>query len=235
MCANKIKSSSNAKEELERMKTISEEGKQIAKQIYISCNIRSIKKNFDNFVLASATKHANVMCLQETWLDPLAPEINLLENIEWKQHNNSFGRGKGITTFYQKEFVWKKDVTKANYQITKVLSEEIDIINIYRSSGAENINFVEDLCGLVTSGKQTIILGDFNLCFASENSNQVFQALKSMGFQQLVKHPTHIEGRLIDLVFFFSPDPSAYFDVQQQAHWFTDHDLIQVVIGKSYI
>ena len=235
VCANKIKSSSNAKEELERMKTISEEGKQIAKQIYISCNIRSIKKNFDNFVLASATKHANVMCLQETWLDPLAPEINLLENIEWKQHNNSFGRGKGITTFYQKEFVWKKDVTKANYQITKVLSEEIDIINIYRSSGAENINFVEDLCGLITSGKQTIILGDFNLCFASENSNQVFQALKSMGFQQLVKHPTHIEGRLIDLVFFFSPDPSACYDVQQQAQWFTDHDLIQVVIGKSYI
>ena len=235
VCANKIKSSSNAKEELERMKTISEEGKQIAKQIYISCNIRSIKKNFDNFVLASATKHANVMCLQETWLDPLAPEINLLENIEWKQHNNSFGRGKGITTFYQKEFVWKKDVTKANYQITKVLSEEIDIINIYRSSGAENINFVEDLCGLMTSGKQTIILGDFNLCFASENSNQVFQALKSMGFQQLVKHPTHIEGRLIDLVFFFSPDPSACYDVQQQAQWFTDHDLIQVVTGKSYI
>ena len=235
VCADKITASFKAKEELERMQEVSKDENQYSKQTFISCNIRSLKKNFENFVSASLTKQAQVMCMQETWLDPLVTTSKLLENVVWNQHNNSVGKGKGITTFYKQDFVWEQDVKQANYQITKVCSDNIDIINVYRSSGAENINFLEDLCFLVKSGKQTMILGDFNICYISEKSHQVFGMLKSLGFQQLVKHPTHIEGRLIDLVFFFSPDSSDCYEVKQQAQWFTDHDLIQVVRGKSYI
>ena len=233
VCADKITASYKAIEELERMNKVSKEENKYTEQTFISCNIRSIKKNFENFVSASAIKQAQVICLQETWLDPLVTHTNLLEKVGWNQHNNSVGKGKGISTFYKEDFVWEKDVKQANYQMTKICSENIDIINVYRSSGAENIKFLKDLCSLVSSGKQSLIQGDFNICYISEKSHQVFQMLKSQGFQQLVNHPTHIEGRLIDLVFFFSPDPNAYYEVQQQAQWFTDHDLIQVVRGKS--
>ena len=88
----------------------------------------------------------------------------------------------------------------------------MDVINVYRSVGAENNAFVEDLVGMITSGKQTLILGDFNICYISEFSNLVFQELRSKGFKQLVKHPTHMEGRLIDLVFFLNPDQTICYE-----------------------
>ena len=233
VCAKKIMASPRAIEELERMNRKSEENMQlILKNYIISCNIRSIKKNFANFITATLIKNAKVMCLQETWLDPMTEQTNLLETEGWEMHDNSVGKGKGIVTFFKKSFVWKSDVTTSKYQITKIQSDEIEIINVYRSAGADNIKFLEDICGLISSGKQTVILGDFNICYISENSNQVFQVLRYMGFQQLVKHRTHIEGRLIDLVFFFSPDSSICFKVKQQAQYFTDHDLIRVIRGN---
>ena len=102
---------------------------------------------------------------------------------------------------------------------------------MYRSAGANNNDFIEDLCGLVIHGKQTFILGDFNICYISEFSNKVFQVLRSKGFKQIVKYPTHIEGRLIDVVFYFCPDPGTCYEVKQQSQFFTDHDLIQVFRG----
>ena len=109
----------------------------------------------------------------------------------------------------------------------------MDIINVYRSAGADYKTFLEDLISLISSGKQTMILGDFNTCYISEASTQVLQTLGNMGFQQIVEHPTHIEGRLIDLVFFLSSNPSIHYDVQQLAQYYTDHDLIQVFKGNN--
>ena len=91
---------------------------------------------------------------------------------------------------------------------------------------------MKDLCEMVSTGKDTIILGDFNTCYFSERSNQVFKAMEQMEFQQLVKQPTHIAGRLIDLVFFRSSDPDICYKVKQQAQFFTDHDLLQVFKGR---
>ena len=231
VCPEKITASAKAMEELERMERVSLRQK-LSRNFIISCNIRSIKKNFENFATASALKNAQVMCLQETWMDPLAPQNNLLEKKGWNQHNNSVGKGKGITTFYKQSFAWVRDVTKTDYQITKINSDSVDVINVYRSAGAENKSFLEDLFSLVSSGTQTLILGDFNICYQTEPTNQVFLALASKGFIQIVNHPTHIEGRLIDMVFIFSPDPDIYYEALQQAQYFTDHDMIQVFRGK---
>ena len=231
LCAPKIIASIKAIEELERMNTVSEGTSQVSKRAIISCNIRSINKNFANFSTSSTSKQAQVICLQETWMDPLSPQIDLMENEGLQQHNNSIGKGKGITTFYKQIYFWVGDVTDANYQLTKLKSDVMDVINVYRSDGAENNAFVEDLVGMITSGKQTLILGDFNICYISEFSNLVFQELRSKGFKQLVKHPTHMEGRLIDLVFFLSPDQTICYEVKQLAQYFTDHDLLKVQVN----
>ena len=231
VCAKKIMASIKAIEELERMDRKSEYQLKVFKNEILSCNIRSFNKNFSNFINSSAIKHAKVICLQETWLDPIIKQTNLLETEGWERHNNSVGKGKGIVTLIKKDFVWERDVTDSMYQITKIQSDEMDIINLYRSAGTDNAKFLENILGLISSEKQTFIMGDFNICYVSENSNQVFQVLRGMGFHQLVKHPTHIEGRMIDLVFFFSPDSSISYTVRQQAQYFTDHDLLHVVRG----
>ena len=234
--ADKITASWVAMEELKRLERDAINAKQKQKTSIISCNIRSIKKNFDNLVSASATKRANVMCLQETWLDPLAPECNhLLVSAGWMQHSNSVGKGKGIATFYTENYKWAMDITKPLYQFTKIVSEQLEVINVYRSEGAETNNFLNDLCGLISSVKQTMILGDFNLCYMSESFHQLFQALKGMGYKQIVEDPTSIKGRLIDLAFISPTDSDVFKKAHQQSQFFTDHDLIEIIEGKFNI
>ena len=163
VCADRITASMSAMDELKRMERDAINVDPVRKSSIISCNIRSIRKNFDNFISASATKRAKVMCLQETWLDPSdsASHCNLLpENTGWKQHNNSVGKGKGISTFFTEEYELEKDITNPSYQMTKITSERLEIINIYRSIGAETENLLEDLCALISPGKQTLLLGD---------------------------------------------------------------------------
>ena len=149
----------------------------------------------------------------------------------FKQHNNSIGRGKGIITIYKEDFKFNNDVTKPNYQMTKIISVNMDIINVYRSSSAENLAFINDLCELLDSKKHTLILGDFNICFLKENNNKVFTTLRRLGFKQLVERPSHILGGLIDLVFCYCPEVDVPYDVKQTAQYYLDHDLI-IISGK---
>ena len=124
------------------------------------------------------------------------------------------------------------NVTKPDYQITKLKSETIEIVNVYRSAGVDNKTFLADLCSMLTPNKQTLIMGDFNICYKKEENNNVFGKLRSLGFKQLVKHSTHIEGGQIDQVFHYCPNRDNQFEVEQQAQYYTDHDLIKVVKGN---
>jgi hypothetical protein len=144
--ADKITASRDAMEELNRMERDAINMKQRKETSILSCNIRSMKKNFDNFVSASATKRAKVMCLQETWLDLSASECELWleEQTGWEQYNNSVGKGKGISTLYTDNYQWDKDITRPYYQITKIASEHQEIINVYRSEGDDTKSFLED-------------------------------------------------------------------------------------------
>ena len=89
----------------------------------------------------------------------------------------------------------------------------------------------------IMDGEESVIVGDFNLCFLSENHHPVFKFLRECGFQQLVKYPTHIQGRMIDLAFTDSdmPQKDMSFEVSQQSPFFTDHDVIKISFGKIHI
>ena len=110
--------------------------------------------------------------------------------------------------------------------MARVVSEELDIINVYRSSDANTNNFVESLRSLINETKKTYVVGDFNLCFDSERSHPVFRFLENSKFKQLVQNATHIKGRLIDLVFTNSPEE--VIRVSQNGQYFSDHDMIIV-------
>ena len=233
VCADKIRASTSAMEELDKMEENAKQNQDISMDNIISCNIRSVKKNFGNFSTGSFLRKSAVVCLQETWLDPSTSTINLIDG--WQQHSNSVGKGRGIITCFKSSYIWEKDVNKPNYQMTKISSESEEIINIYRSADANNLRFIEDLTALLDKGKDIFILGDFNICYARDTFNEVFTELRRLGFRQLVKRPTHIEGGMIDLVFLLSSNPNTAHEVRQQAQFFTDHDVVEVLRGKNIL
>ena len=166
--------------------------------LILSCNIRSIFKNCDHLLASKVASQAQLLCLQETWV---APSSNTSISLNrWIQHSNSVGRGKGISNLFKSPFKWISDVKKNDYQLTKIASETVDVINVYRSSGANSNLFLGDLHRIIAK-RRTIIVGDFNLCYLSDNSHPIFESLREYGFHQLVEFPTHDKGRMIDLTF----------------------------------
>ena len=170
-------------------------------------------------------------------MDAISKDI-WLEDKELTQHYNSVGNGKGIATFFSKNYQVEKYITKNSYQITKIKSLTRDIINVYRSSsGVDDEEFCSDLTSLFNPSKETLIVGDFNICYKSEKATKILKTLDTLGFSQLVKKPTHSQGRLIDHVHFFSPGRRTTCEVEQQGQYFTDHDLLKVrtAQGKYHI
>ena len=229
----KISSSVAALAELKRMEEVSVNANLLCSKesLILSCNIRSFRKNFDHLVSRPEFKKANLVCLQETWLEPSI--LNDTTFRDWTQHNNSVGRGKGITTLFKSPFSWVADVTKPLYQLTRLNVLDMNVVNVYRSDNANTKDFLKDLINIM-DGKQSVVIGDFNLCFLSENNHPIFKFFKECGFSQMVQYPTHIKGRMIDLVFvdddIFQEDVK--FMLTQQSPFFTDHDLISISSGE---
>ena len=98
-----------------------------------------------------------------------------------------------MSILYSEDLYWVEDIKRCHYQITKISSSDLDVVNLYGSDGADTDQFLEDLFCLI-SCKETFLVGDFNRCFKSEYFHPVFQALN--GYEQLVKNPTHVQGRL---------------------------------------
>ena len=231
-CIDKIYPSIIAMKELDRMNAIAFNLQDNPQNIIVSCNVRSLDKNFAEFANATIVTNAENVCLQETWTKDHQsdkPIPNLTNEHSKKSHPNSAGRGKGILTMFDEAHsLFEKDVKNAFYQMTKITSQKRDIINIYRSHGANNLTFKEDLKYLIDKKKDTIIVGDFNICFKKNPNHEVFKMLIDLGFQQLISQPTHIDGGTIDLVFTFCSDKMVKYEVVQQAQFFLDHDIISV-------
>ena len=110
--------------------------------------------------------------------------------------------------------------------MTKISSEKLDIINIYRS--AHNKTFKERMPTLVDRARSTIICGDINCDFSSENPD-FLSTLQELGFEKINRSPTHDEGRNIDCIFV-----NGFLDgavtIRQFGVAFSDHDCFLLKI-----
>ena len=194
----------------------------------ISCNIRSLSHNFQSFITTPNILKSDVICLQETWLTKLNRPQYSIEGFE--KHFNSVGRGKGIVTYFRDIYSFVADVKKDQYQMTKVSSNALDVINIYRSSNADSTQFLIDFSKIFDFTKPTLVLGDFNICWKLERTHSIMRFMEGKGFQQLVSSVTHMEGRQIDQVFLFDPEncDTSSLEVTQQSSYFSDHDILYV-------
>ena len=170
-------------EELERMKKVALNNKmKEEKDMVSSSNIYSLKKHFGDMKASSKIIKSEVICLQETWIEPEQGTTNYLQIDGFNAHFASVGRGKGIATYFREGFTVEKVILKPTYQMTKITSEYKEIINVYRSANAPN-NFLDDLLSLINEEKITYIIGDFNICYKSEKNHGVVKSLEDMRFR----------------------------------------------------
>ena len=125
---------------------------------------------------------SDVICFQETWIEPNQEDLSNFKLDGFNCHFVSLGRGKGVATYYKENFKFQDEVKNPMYQIAKIASKEVDIINVYRSSNAPSM-FMDNLKSLITQERETHILGDFNFCYKSDRNNKIANVLDELGFR----------------------------------------------------
>ena len=97
------------------------------------------------------------------------------------------------------------------------------------------VETAKTLHSLIDLEKPTLVSGDFNVCLKKNSSNEISKKLMAHGFQQLVTQATHVEGGLIDHVYWLDKDnvwnPPT---LEQYCPYYSDHDALLVTLNRRY-
>ena len=96
-------------------------------------NSRSLVNKFDNIKMDLSLQQSDVIVLAETWIPERDRHTNKFELDNYESHFNNQGRGKGLAVYHKQDFGHMNDVNEENVSITKIGSEEMEIISIYQS------------------------------------------------------------------------------------------------------
>ena len=114
---------------------------------------------------------------------------------------------------------------------------DLEIVLIYRSPNARE-EAMDELVSVVRgAGKNTVMLGDFNLPdidweegTASRRATAFMEAVDEAAMEQLVEFATQVRGNRLDLV--ISNIPERVMDLKEEGRLgSSDHDMISVQIG----
>ena len=137
-----------------------------------SLNVRSLRKHVEDIRTDPHLKHADILCLQETWLTVEEEEGT---RYELEGYNGSFflsqGRGKGMAVFTKRGLKYKdvRHHCSTNLQMLKICLEGLDVISIYRSKEEPFSSVVRHLQNLLDKTNPTLLIGDVNYCFTEQN------------------------------------------------------------------
>ena len=230
---DKFKPWQSALEELARLDSVAINNPNHKDKKYkiTSLNTSSLRKHIDDIKSDYQLLESNVVCLQETWLEYHEELDGVYQVNNFNAHFNSQGRGKGIVTLFPNDFIVQKSVTEPFFQITKIESKKITIINVYRSDKAGD-NFLKELESLIEFDKTLLVCGDFYYCCKSEIHHLVNKFFKDRNFVQLVKEATHQEGRLLDHLYLFCVEPFRYdaFEAKTYGCYYSDHDKVVTLV-----
>ena len=164
----------------------------------LSLNVYSLRKHHIDIVRAQEQNNYQMLCLQESWLNEFTnPADYTIEGFNL--HLNSVGLGKGIATYCSEEFEHDFDITEPNCQLTRVSSDMLDVINVYRSANCNN--FFEKLSALIREDRPSLVTGDINIDLTRRRPQEYHDFLRIFEMEQLVLRPTHMQGGLLDVVF----------------------------------
>ena len=147
--------------------------------------------------------------------------------VDFEGHLNNSGRGKGIAIFYKEDVDHIEDQNVENINISKVVSEDIDVIAVYRSRDGCLNTLIEKLQTLINFSKTTMIIGDMNICNKENPKNKVKTYLEAQTFKLIVNTATHINGGHIDQAYILNQgNYEAIPDVELIPKYYSDHDAI---------
>ena len=84
--------------------------------------------------------------------------------------------------------------------------------------------------------RPTVITGDLNICLRKYNNNVLLTALTNCGFKQLQNEASHIQGGIIDHIYW--RDPRGEWDephIERYSPYYSDHDGFLVTLTKKVI
>ena len=198
----------------------------------VSLNCSGLKAHFQDVKTDDRLLKADIIHLVECSLT----DKDNKDEFSLEGYNQQFitiGPGKGIATYFKNDrFNPAEEVMADKFQITKFKHEIMDIVSVYRSQSGHSLELLEGLTKMIEVGRITIITGDFNICFMENFSNRMTQGLLSMGFNQLVHEPTHIQGRHIDQVYFLDQGDRLQPIVDRYSPYYSDHDGICITIPE---
>ena len=195
-----------------------------------SLNCAGLKPHTMDILDDTTVLKADILHLIETSLEE--NEDVRLTIPGYKSHFINVGNGKGIATFYKENvFQHQQDYVERNMQITKFTADELDVINVYRSSNGHSVELLNHLKDMITEGKPLLITGDFNICFNTISNNRMSKGLQKIGFSQLMQEATHIRGGHIDHVYWKDEyDVWMNPELQRYSPYYSDHDASCVTL-----
>ena len=192
-------------------------------------NCMNLVHNYEDIVCDGTLKKSSIIALSETWLEKGAE----LQIDGYSALFNSIGPGKGLALYIKDEkFKPNLTVNQEKMQITKLESQFLDFITLYRSVQGNSTELLQHIKNMIDKEKATIISGDFNICYNTHRNNKITKFLETNGFIQLEKNSTHIQGGQIDHLYFkagemICANPSIY----RYSPYYSDHDALCVTIS----
>ena len=236
-----IKVSKAAMDEIERLISVSlnknptkwesENDDRKIKICFLNC--RSMVNKFQSIKSDRSLQKSDIFVLTETWLEE-NKSVDEYQLPKYTASFNTIGRGRGIACYHSEKFKHVVDIKQDGFSLTKLKSERLDIIGIYRSQSGNVVEIIKELEALVDTRRTTGIGGDLNICAVTEKKNYVTACLKEMGFQQIVTKPTHIDGRSIDHIYIISGENTRYdWALEYCVKYYSDHDGLGLTMWVS--
>ena len=176
---------------------------------------------------------SDLIILTETWLtEGILTDEYMLHG--YNANFNNRGRGKGIVSYWKGNFVSPHNINNDGFSISKMESEKIKVIGIYRSQDGDTVNLLNEIQGLVDTDKTTVIGGDINICALTQRKNDITKNMEEMGFTQLVTQATHENGRALDHIY-IRQGKTTRFDwaLEYFPKYYSDHDGIGLTMWES--
>ena len=160
-----------------------------------SFNTRSLRKHIEDIRADPVLMQSDILFVQETWLETWEEELEQYQLEGYQAHFTSQGRGKGLAAFVKegvRRIIGISRFGEPNLQMVKVDMANVEVIGIYRSQEEPLHRLNQILRGFVNPRKDTLIVGDVNIC--ANKPNDLGNYLRRERFHQLVTLPTHICG-----------------------------------------
>ena len=197
-------------------------------------NCGSLRPQLEHIRLDRVLTVSDAICLTETWIWPNEDTTGF--NLDgYIAHNNSVGRGKGVTVYYKaSKFSHMQDVSDEQIQLSKLSGKNLDIIVVYKAPNGKDQELRDHLFSLIDKNRPTLVCGDFNMCYIDNKNNRSTKFLLVNGFKQLVHEATHINGGHIDHVY-LRTDESMNASVELHSPYYTakDHDALCVSFPET--